>query len=375
LARALLVVRGDDLDEALELARVVHSNVDTIRLPNRYRPSTSTYLTPKWVELVKEKLENGTYDKVYIYDILSPRHVSHLMKELGVVVEDRVMLILDVLAEHAGSKEAKIQIEMARLRHQLPLIRDWINRSKLGELPGFLGPGGYAVDAYYTHVRRRISKLRKELEKIRRVKDSERIKREEKGLIHVAIVGYTNAGKTTLFNSLTGEKRATGPELLTTTSTKAKMIPINGLMVVLIDTVGFIKDIPPEIVEAFYATLKEISASSAVILLLDSSDEEELFTMKLRESLKILTKIGYVERPLLIALNKVDLVSADQVLKYRNKILAEVNENAWRCKVVEISALMKTNLELLKNALIELIENQLLPAPKGEGPLRQPATP
>jgi GTP-binding protein HflX len=375
LARALLVVRGDDLDEALELARVVHSNVDTIRLPNRYRPSTSTYLTPKWVELVKEKLENGTYDKVYIYDILSPRHVSHLMKELGVVVEDRVMLILDVLAEHAGSKEAKIQIEMARLRHQLPLIRDWINRSKLGELPGFLGPGGYAVDAYYTHVRRRISKLRKELEKIRRVKDSERIKREEKGLIHVAIVGYTNAGKTTLFNSLTGEKRATGPELLTTTSTKAKMIPINGLMVVLIDTVGFIKDIPPEIVEAFYATLKEISASSAVILLLDSSDEEELFTMKLRESLKTLTKIGYVGRPLLIALNKVDLVSADQVLKYRNKILAEVNENAWRCEVVEISALMKTNLELLKNALIELIENQLLPAPKGEGPLRQPATP
>jgi len=357
LTRALLVVREDDLGEALELARVVHGSVDVIKLPSRYRPSSSTYLTPKWVGLVKEKLENGTYDKVYIYDVLIPRQVSHLMRELGVLVEDRVLLILDVLAEHAGSKEAKIQIEMARLRHQLPLIRDWINRSKLGELPGFLGPGGYAVDAYYTHVRRRISRLRRELEKIRRIKDSERAKREERGLIHVAIVGYTNAGKTTLFNSLTGERRATGPELLTTTSTKAKMVPINGLRAVFIDTIGFIRDIPPEIVEAFYATLKEISTSSAVILLLDSSDSEELFSMKLVESLKILTKIGYVGRPLLIALNKTDLVSEDQVLRYKSKVLAEVDGNMWRYKVVEISALMRTNLELLKKALIELLES------------------
>lgn len=357
MTRALLVVREDDLDEALELTRILHDSVDVVKLPNRFKPSTSTYLTPKWVELIKEKLENGTYDKVYIYDVLIPRHVSYLMKELGVAVEDRVMLLLDVLAEHAGSKEAKIQIEMARLRHQLPLIRDWINRSKLGELPGFLGPGGYAVDAYYTHVRRRISRLRRELEKIRKIKDSERARREEKGLIHVAIVGYTNAGKTTLFNSLTGEKRATGPELLTTTSTKAKMVPINGLKVVFIDTIGFIKDIPPEIVEAFYATLKEISTSSAVILLLDSSDREELFEMKLIESLKILTKIGYVGRPLLIALNKTDLVSEDQVLKYRNKVLAKVDENLWRHRVVEISALRRTNLELLKKALIELLED------------------
>ncbi len=357
MTRALLVVREDDLGEALELARVVHGSVDVIKLPSRYRPSSSTYLTPKWVGLVKEKLENGTYDKVYIYDVLIPRQVSHLMRELGVLVEDRVLLILDVLAEHAGSKEAKIQIEMARLRHQLPLIRDWINRSKLGELPGFLGPGGYAVDAYYTHVRRRISRLRRELEKIRRIKDSERAKREERGLIHVAIVGYTNAGKTTLFNSLTGERRATGPELLTTTSTKAKMVPINGLRAVFIDTIGFIRDIPPEIVEAFYATLKEISTSSAVILLLDSSDSEELFSMKLVESLKILTKIGYVGRPLLIALNKTDLVSEDQVLRYKSKVLAEVDGNMWRYKVVEISALMRTNLELLKKALIELLES------------------
>lgn len=357
MTRALLVVREDDLGEALELARVVHGSVDVIKLPSRYRPSSSTYLTPKWVRLVKEKLENGTYDKVYIYDVLIPRQVSHLMRELGVLVEDRVLLILDVLAEHAGSKEAKIQIEMARLRHQLPLIRDWINRSKLGELPGFLGPGGYAVDAYYTHVRRRISRLRRELEKIRRIKDSERAKREERGLIHVAIVGYTNAGKTTLFNSLTGERRATGPELLTTTSTKAKMVPINGLRAVFIDTIGFIRDIPPEIVEAFYATLKEISTSSAVILLLDSSDSEELFSMKLVESLKILTKIGYVGRPLLIALNKTDLVSEDQVLRYKSKVLAEVDGNMWRYKVVEISALMRTNLELLKKALIELLES------------------
>ncbi|MCS7099512.1 MAG: GTPase [Sulfolobales archaeon] len=357
MTAALVIARTEDLAEALELARVLHSRVEVVELPDRYRASTSAYLTPKWLRIIREKVGDGNYDKVYIYDTLSPRHVSHLMKELKVVVEDRVLLILGVLAEHAGSKEAKIQIEMARLRHQIPLLRDWINRVKIGELPGFLGPGGYAIDAYYSHVRRRIGRLRRELERLRRVKDYERTRRVEAGLIHVAIAGYTNAGKTTLFNSLTGESRATGPELLTTTSTKAKMVPIGGLRVVFIDTVGFIKNIPPEIVEAFYATLREISTSSAVILIMDSSDEDRGFYVKLRESLKILVNIGFVGRPLIVALNKIDLVDSGKVAKLKSLVNSEVDRGMWFYRVVEISALRGTNLDLLKKALLEVLES------------------
>jgi len=357
LSAALVVVREQDVGEALELARVLYNRVDVVKLPNRYRVSTSTYLTPKWLRLVQDKLKEGRFDRVYVYDVLSPRHVSYLIKELKVLVEDRVMLILSVLAEHAGSKEAKIQIEMARLRHQIPLLRDWINRAKLGELPGFLGPGGYAVDAYYTHVRKRVSKLRKELERLRKIKDYERGKREERGLVHVAIVGYTNAGKTTLFNALTGENKATGPELLTTTSTKAKMVPLGELKVVFIDTIGFIKDIPPEIVEAFYATLKEISTSSAVILVMDISDREEVFSTKLKESLKILINIGYVGRPLVVALNKLDLVDTPSVVKLRSLIEPELNCSLWSYKVVEVSALKGINLGGLKNTLLDALKS------------------
>ncbi len=357
MGTVLLVARERDLVEALELARTVHGSVDVVKLPNGYRASTSTYFTPKWLKVVKGMVESGRYGKVYVYDVLSPRHVSHLMKELRMLVEDRVMLILDVLAEHAGSKEAKIQVEMARLRHQLPLLRDWINRAKLGELPGFLGPGGYAVDAYYAHVRRRMSRLRRELEKLRRVRDHERARREEIGLVHVAVAGYTNAGKTTLFNALTGERRATGPELLTTTSTKAKMVPLDGLRVVFIDTIGFIRDIPPEVIEAFYATLREISSASAVVLIMDMSDGEGEFRVKLRESLKVLTNIGYVGKPLVVALNKLDLVDPSREIALRELVESEVRSDVWPYRVVSISALKRINLDSLKDALFEVLKN------------------
>jgi len=356
LGRALLVVRRSDRVEAEELARVLYRELEVVELPDNYRASPSTYLTPKWVSEIRKILDSGSFSKVYVYDVLSPRHVSYLMKELKVSVEDRVMLILDVLAEHAGSKEAKIQIEMAKLRHQLPLIRDWVRRVKLGELPGFLGPGGYAIDTYYTHVRRRIAKLKRELERIRRVKDIERIRREERGFKHVAIAGYTNAGKTTLFNKLTGENRATGPELLTTTTTKAKMVPIGNSKTVFIDTIGFIRDIPPEIVEAFYATLKEISTASAVILMLDSSDSEEAFSMKLRESMRILVRIGYVGKPLIVALNKVDLVQEEYVRKLGELVERELRGGLWSYRIVPISALKGVNIDLLKKVLEEVLE-------------------
>lgn len=356
MSKALLVVRRSDRAEAEELAKVLYRELEVVELPDSYRASVATYLTPKWVDVVRKALDGSSFSKVYVYDVLSPRHVSYLMKELKVSVEDRVMLILDVLAEHAGSKEAKIQIEMAKLRHQLPLIRDWVRRVKLGELPGFLGPGGYAIDAYYTHVRRRIAKLKKELERIRKVKDTERSRREERGFKHVAIAGYTNAGKTTLFNRLTGERRATGPELLTTTSTKAKMVPIGNSRAVFIDTVGFIRDIPPEIVEAFYATLKEISTASAVILMLDSYDNEGAFLMKLRESLRILIRIGYVGKPLIVTLNKIDLVQDDYVKKLGELVEGELKGGLWSYRVVAISALKGVNIDLLKKVLEEVLE-------------------
>lgn len=275
------------------------------------RVSSSRMLSDAKLEELKDrvgKLRNSYEPRIIVFDDLKPREYFEIWKRTGLEPIDRTMLILEIFALHAGSREAKLQVEMARLRHQIPIVREAVRLSKMGELPGFLGPGGYAVDAYYRYVVSRVARIRRELEKLRERRRREREKRSSVGLPHVAIVGYASAGKTTVFNRLTGEGKPVGPEYFTTVYPKVKAAVIGGTRAAFVDTVGFISRIPPEIIEAFHSTLEEVALADAVLYVLDASEPHTVVLSKLVEGIETLRRIGVVGKPMVIALNKLDLV-------------------------------------------------------------------
>ncbi|HIC99239.1 MAG TPA: GTPase HflX [Pyrodictiaceae archaeon] len=266
------------------------------------------------VEIV-EQYKKDVYElKLVVYDEIKPRDYTTLMIETGVEVLDRTLLILEIFSLHAGSKEAKLQIELATLKHRLPIVREFIRRSKLKELPGFLGPGAYAINAYYKHMVFRIAKIKEELESIRKRRERERLGRQRLGYPHTAIVGYASAGKTSLFNLLTGETKPIGPEYFTTLNPKHKLVElVDGFKTFLIDTVGFIWSVPPEIIEAFHATLEEVAYADVLLFVVDISEPTYVIRRKVQEGIRILYRIGSIGKPLLAIANKVDLVDGKEL--------------------------------------------------------------
>ncbi len=356
--RVLLVVNSKDVQDLDEIKALVseagYSIVDIVVVKNIDR---GCYLTKGKLEQLRSMVKNLNVDKVCVYDELKPRQVTCLMRELGVEILDKVLLILEIFSLHAGSKESKLQIELAKLKHELPLVRDWLRRAKLTELPGFLGGGRYIVDAYYRYVRSRIARITRELEELRRRREYERRKRKQFGIPHIAIVGYTNSGKTTLFNALTNLDKPTGTEMFTTLSTKTYAVKICGTKVAFVDTVGFIKNIPMEIIEAFNAVLEEISDADAILLLLDASEPVDQVISKLDSSISLLRKIGAYGKPMAIVLNKIDRIN-DEELSIRIKAVKEYIENnsVNVLDVVPISALKKLNFDRLKECICNIVE-------------------
>ena len=360
-SNVLIVALNEDIDEAKTLVETLGLNVvDEIIIKGK-RVDTNFYLSKGKLNLLKELIARNNISKVYIYDELKPRHIINLMKELKVSVTDRIGLILEIFALHAGSREAKLQIEMLRLKHELPLIKEWIRRTKLGELPGFLGPGGYATDAYYYSVRRRYARIKDELLKLRERRSLERVKRSSYGYPQVAISGYTNAGKTTLFNVLTNESKPVGRGMFTTISPKVKGALISDRKVIFVDTVGFIRKVPAEVIEAFYATLEEIAESNLTIVLLDSTETLNIITDKLKASLEILSRIGYVGKPIIVALNKIDVISSKEDLNSKIEAVEDFLDSnyRWGWRVIPLSALKEINLDLLKKCILDFIEMSL----------------
>ncbi len=353
LKKAYLIVprdHYDDLDEALALAE--NAGYKIIKIwKTRYSKRVGK-------GLLKDIEREAFADKpetIIFYGEISPSSAFQLMKATKIRVVDRVQLILEIFILHAGSKEAKLQIEMAKVKYEIPLVRELIRRSKLGELPGFLGPGGYAVDAYYQHLTRRLAKLRRELKRLRDLRRTRLEKRARIGLKHISIVGYASAGKTTLFNALTGLDKPTGPEYFTTLHPKRSAITIGKQKVILVDTVGFIKNVPPTIIEAFYSTLEEIVFSDLILFVIDGTDSLLKMKDKIVAGLETLAKIGALGKRLVVVLNKVDLLKDNEVsirLDLINKVLKDSNVIA----ILPVSAKRKVNLE----ALLRIIEASLL---------------
>ncbi|OYT37687.1 MAG: GTPase HflX [Desulfurococcales archaeon ex4484_58] len=334
-------------EEELSLVKTIYKDiVDRIIVK---KPNPKFYIPYNRIEKIKDM----DIDKIIIMDRVKPTQIINITRETEKEVIDRVLLILEIFNLHAGSLEAKLQIEMAKLKHQLPLIKEAIRYAKLGELHGFLGAGRYGYEKYYTMMRMKEAKMRKKLEKLRKTRMLHRKQRTRLGYPHIAIIGYTCAGKTTLFNKLTKTNKPVGPEPFTTLSPKSKKIYLGDKEAIVTDTVGFIRDLPHEIIEAFYATLEEISNSDIIVHVIDISKDENSVYKEIIEARRILSKIGVHGKPVILALNKIDL------LKDINGKIREISKyRASNEVIIPISALKDINIDLLKHVLKKILEGK-----------------
>ncbi len=257
----------------------------------------------------KKRREEADIDAVIVDASVRPG--QHYRLEMGLELEciDRIGLILSIFKEHAHTREAKLQVELARLQYQLPLIKEWVHRGKEGEKPGFMGGGAYDVDVYYLMAKRRISRIKRMFQDIEKDREVKREIRRKGNTTVVAIAGYTNAGKSTLLRTLSGDDNVyVDDKLFATLSPVTRRAKDRRRPVLFTDTVGFIDDLPTETIEAFMSTLEEIFTADLVLLVIDISDSEDEIRRKLKASLDILLPDVGNDRIIYVA-NKTDTLS------------------------------------------------------------------
>ena len=290
-------------------------------------------------------------EKVIFNNELKPRQEYNLAKLSGTEVIDRFRLILEIFARRATTKEANLQIQLARLRYELPRARERVRLAKSVEQPGFHGLGKYDVDVYYNMLHRQMTHIRNELKEIREKRRLDRERRLELGFSLVSLAGYTSSGKSTLFNALAKEGVPVGIGLFTTLSTVTRAVNFEGKKALLTDTVGFIDRLPLILIEAFRATLEETVFSRAIVLIVDISESISEVERKLRCCLDTIREMGASRVPLITALNKIDLLSKMEL----NGKISRLNRLAPNS--IPISALHETNLEELKGEIAKHLEN------------------
>jgi GTP-binding protein HflX len=338
------------LDELQSLAEsagyTIVDSLEQIRKPDsRYQIGSGK--ARELAELVtKHEIKKAIFDNE-----LKPVQAYNLAKTTGVEAIDRFQLILEIFARRASTLEAKLQIELARLRYELSRAKERVKLAKMEEQPGFMGLGMYEVDLYYEEVKRRISSIREKLKKVRRRRRLHRARRLKLGFTSVALAGYTNAGKSSLFNILAEEIVPVNSELFTTLSTTTRIVALSGKKILLTDTVGFIDRLPLTLIDAFHSTLEETIFSNLILLVVDASEPQRDIERKLACCLETIEKIDASGIPLVTAFNKIDLLADGEI---QSKI--EPFDNL-ASRAVPISALHNTNIHLLKQEITDRLTN------------------
>ena len=295
------------LDELERLLDTAGGEAIARLIQNKDTPDVRTVIGSGKVEELKDLCEANDV-KLVIFDIdLSPSQIRNLESELGEVsVIDRSMLILDIFALHATTGEGKLQVELAQLKYTAPrLMGKGSEMSRLGGGIGTRGPGESKLESDRRHLQRRITALENELEVLDKNRRTMRASRDKSGITKIAIVGYTNAGKSTLLNKLTDAGILAEDKLFATLdpTTRKYELP-GGETVLLTDTVGFIRNLPHHLVKAFKSTLDEAVYTDILMILIDASDEE--FPFQLEVTQKLLSELGAAEKPTLYVFNKCD---------------------------------------------------------------------
>ena len=315
IPRALLVSvdTGDydaeaSLDELHELVESAGAEPVAAVLQKLSRPETATFVGSGKLEEITQLCAEQEIDLIVADSELSPTQIRNIEQAANVRVIDRTTLILDIFALRARSKEGKLQVELAQLKYMLPrLTGKGIEMSRLGGGIGTRGPGETKIETDRRHIRRRIDALKAELAEVEQHRERLRRRREKDGVITCAIVGYTNAGKSTLMNTLTDAGVLAQDKLFATLDPTSRALKLpSGMSIMLIDTVGLVRRLPHHLVEAFRSTLEEAAQSDIIINLCDASDDEARLHLEVTNDL--LTSLGCGDTPVLTVLNKCDLL-------------------------------------------------------------------
>lgn len=299
----------DIIGELVELAKTAGLTVAQIVVQKKDKPDAAYYLGKGKLEEVMLLCQNLRIDCVVFEKNLSPSQQNNLSNLLGLKIIDKTTLILDIFAQRAKSREGKLQVELAQLNYLLPrLSGHGVEMSRLGGGVGTRGPGETKLESDRRHIRRRIDNLRRELAEVRKTRVLQRKSKERNQVPQAALIGYTNAGKSSLLNRLVDESIYAEDQLFATldTTTRALVLP-EGAKVLLTDTVGFIRDLPPQLIEAFKTTLEELRLADLLIHVVDISNSN--FENQIETVLAILRDLQVVDTEMIYVFNKIDKIA------------------------------------------------------------------
>ena len=339
-------ILSDTTEESIrELEELVSTAVaETVGevIQNRPVPENATYLGEGKLDELKAAAETLEADTVVFDDELSPMQTRNISDILGLKVIDRSMLILDIFAMRAKSGEGKLQVELAQLKYRLPRLRGMgIEMSRTGAGIGTRGPGETRLESDRRHIMRRISALEEELRELKKHRELIRTRRKKNSVITAALVGYTNAGKSTLLNTLTGASVFAEDKLFATLDPTSRQITLeDNRKILLVDTVGFIRKLPHKLIEAFKSTLEEAVVADFLLHVIDASSPEAENQIRVVDS--VLREIGAMPKPVIGVFNKCDVLGEEPIIS-----------NSYD-KNVCISAKTGANTDKLTEAIAEI---------------------
>jgi GTP-binding protein HflX len=342
--------RKEHIEELKNLAVSAGANVEEAIYFKQIKPNTKYFINTGKLEQIKNIVDENDLELVIFDDEITPTQQRNLQTKLNIKVLDRTALILDIFAQRAHSSEGKLQVELAQLNYILPrLTGRGIELSRLGGGIGTRGPGETKLEVDRRKIRNRISMLKKKIDRIGIQRDTQRKQREAREIFQIALVGYTNSGKTTLLNSTTDADAYVEDRLFSTLDSTIRKINIfSNLEVLISDTVGFIEKLPHQLIASFKSTLEEVRRSDLLLLIVDISNpyyENNIYSVR-----KVLKEIGVWNKPVILVFNKIDKVSNAYIeklkIKYKNAVF--------------ISALKKKGISELYSRIKKFIEKHYI---------------
>jgi|TARA_B110000014_G_scaffold200219_1_gene149691 GTP-binding protein HflX len=282
-------------------------------------------------------------DVIVFDEVMKPSQNYNLASELKIEVLDRESLILEIFEGRASSTESKMQVKLAQLRYEMSRAREKVRLSKMGEQPGFMGIGKFEVDVYYNDIKHRMVSIKSKLQKAGKQRELHRQSRKRIGFRTISLAGYTSAGKTTLFNIITGERNEEDAKLFTTLTTTIRKFKLDEEWALISDTVGFISKLPAYLIEAFKSTLEELIFTDLIVVVIDATDKNQQLKKKFSSCYKTLMELGVKRQNMVFALNKTESMS-DKEIKEKIEQLDLLENNNW----IPISAVSGKNIEQLK---------------------------